>query len=283
MTAFFAISRVTFKETLRWRRAIGLLILSGSTSFMFFMAALSSRGNYEFGRNTAFDAFVGMTIGTFMNIVVPVVTLIIATSVLGDERRDNTMSFLVLRPIRRITIAGAKIFAAFVESFAMTGVGALALGLIVALRIDDYAYIVPLLVATAVATTTYAAVFVPLLRARLSPASGARLAAYAAVFVPLGYLLKRATLIGLSYVFIWENGIGAAVPAVAGISPWRIGLSAMSALAPDRFVNDLPTFATGSITPGAGGAVLKALVLIALSAGLITLILRRRDLAGGSS
>jgi ABC-2 type transport system permease protein len=260
MTAFFAISRVTFKETLRWRRAIGLLILSGSTSFMFFMAALSSRGNYEFGRNTAFDAFVGMTIGTFMNIVVPVVTLIIATSVLGDERRDNTMSFLVLRPIRRITIAGAKIFAAFVESFAMTGVGALALGLIVALRIDDYAYIVPLLVATAVAT-----------------------AAYAAVFVPLGYLLKRATLIGLSYVFIWENGIGAAVPAVAGISPWRIGLSAMSALAPDRFVNDLPTFATGSITPGAGGAVLKALVLIALSAGLITLILRRRDLAGGSS
>jgi ABC-2 type transport system permease protein len=260
MTTFLAISRVTFKETLRPRRAIGLLLLSGSTSFMFFMAALSARGNFDFSDNNAFDAFVGMTIGTFMNIVVPVVTLIIATSVLGDERRDNTMSFLVLRPISRFVIAGAKIFAAFVESFAMTGIGALALGTIVGLRINEFGYLLPLLAATAIAT-----------------------AAYSAVFVPLGYLLKRATLIGLSYVFIWENGIAAAVPAVAGISPWRIGLSAMSALAPERFVNDLPTFATGSIAPGAGGAVVKALALTLLSAGLIAAILRKSDLAGGSA
>jgi ABC-2 type transport system permease protein len=256
MTAFFAISRVTLKQTLRVRRAIGLLLLSGSSAFTYLMAVIGSRGNFDFSDDNAFQTFAGVTIGTFMNIVIPVVTLIIATSVLGDERRDNTMSFLVLRPISRFNIALAKIFAAFVESFAVSGIGALALGLIVAIRIDDFSYLVPLLVGTAVAT-----------------------AAYSAVFVPLGYLLKRATLIGLSYVFIWENGIGGAVPAVAGISPWRIGLSATTGLAPERFLTELPTFATGSLTPGAGGAVLKALVLTVVSAAMIALILRNRDLA----
>jgi hypothetical protein len=54
----------------------------------------------------------------------------------------------------------------------------------------------------------------------------------------------------------------------------------MAGLAPDRFLEDLPSFAIGSITPGAGGAALKAMVLIALSAAAVATILQRRDLAG---
>lgn len=254
MTAFIAITRVTIKQTLRPRRALGLALLSGSTAIMYLLSGLG-RGGASNDR-AAYDTFVGMTIGTFMNIVIPVVTLIIASSVLGDERRDNTMSFLVLRPVSRFTIATAKVTAAFAESFALTGLGAFAFGLVVAIRIDSFEYLLPLMIGTAVAT-----------------------AAYAAVFVPLGYLLKRATLIGLTYVFIWENGIGGAVPAVAGISPWRVGLSAMSALAPDRFLDELPSFATGTIAPGAGGAVAKAIVLVLASGAAVATILRRRDLA----
>lgn len=258
MTAFLAITRVTIKQTLRPRRALGLGLLSVSTAVMYFLSGLGSSlgSDNDFARREAFDIFIGMTIGTFMNIVVPVVTLIIATAVLGDERRDNTMSFLALRPINRITIGSAKMTAAFAECFVLTGVGALALGLISAPRIGSTAYVVPLVIGTAVAT-----------------------AAYAAVFVPLGYLLKRATLIGLTYVFIWENGIAAAVPAVASLSPWRIGISAMSALAPADFLRELPTFATGSLSPGAGGAAAKAIVLVIVSAASVALILRRRDLA----
>jgi ABC-2 type transport system permease protein len=254
MTALLAITRVTFQQTLRLRRAIGLAVLSNAAAGMYLLTSfgsrLDSRGDF------AFDTFLGMTIGVFMNIAVPVVTLIIATSVLGDERRDNTMSFLVLRPVSRFTIGAAKVLAAFAESFALTGLGAATLGLIASIRIGSFGYFVSLLVGTAVAT-----------------------AAYAAVFVPLGYLLKRATLVGLTYVFVWENGIGAAVPAVAGISPWRIGMSAMTALAPQRFVDELPGFAMGSLTPGAGGAIAKALVLTVLSAAAVSFILRRRDLA----
>jgi len=260
MTAFIAITRVTIRQTLRPRRAIGLGLLSASAAFTYLLTVLgssASRGTDQFARDQAFDIFVGMTIGTFMNIIVPVVTLIIAASVLGDERRDGTMSFLVLRPISRFMIGVSKVVAAFVESFALTGLGAAALGIVSAIRLESFDYFFPLLVGTAIAT-----------------------ASYSAVFVPLGYLLKRATLIGLTYVFIWENGIGGVVPAVAGISPWRIGISAMAGLAPDRFLEDLPDFAIGTITPGAGGAVIKAIVLIALSAAAVAAILQRRDLAG---
>jgi hypothetical protein len=166
------------------------------------------------------------------------------------------MSFLVLRPISRATIGAAKVTAAFLESFALTGIGAVGLGLVSAIEMKDWAYVMPLLVGTAIAT-----------------------AAYAAVFVPLGYLTKRATLIGLTYLFIWENGIAGAVEAVAGISPWRIGVSGMAGLAPARLAQELPSFALGSLTPGAGGAIAKALVLMALSIAALTTILLRRDLA----
>jgi hypothetical protein len=91
--------------------------------------------------------------------------------------------------------------------------------------------------------------------------------------------MKRATLVGLTYVFVWENGIGGAVPAVASLSPWRIGVSAIAGLAPDRFLEELPQFAIGSNTPGAGGAAVKAVVMLVFSAAVVASILQRRDLA----
>ncbi len=260
MSAFFAIIVVTIRQTMRLRRALGLLLLSGSTAgiYLLFMIATRNSTNARASQiDEAIEVSIGMTIGVFMNIVVPVVTLIIATSVLGDERRDNTMSFLVLRPIRRITIAGAKVVAAFLEALFINGIGAAAFGALVGIKTETFEYFVPLLVGTAIAT-----------------------AAYAALFVPLGYLLKRATLIGLTYVFVWENGIAAVVPALSSLSPWRIGASAIAGLAPDRFQELVGNeFGLGAIDPGAGGAVIKAVVLMAVCSAVMASILRRRDLA----
>ena len=118
MTAFIAITQVTVRQTLRLRRFLGLGLLSLSAGITFVLASLSPGQT----SNNAFDLFLGITVGTFMNILVPVVTLITATSVMGDERRDNTMSFLVLRPVGRATIATAKVTAAFVEAFALSGI-----------------------------------------------------------------------------------------------------------------------------------------------------------------
>jgi len=262
MTAFLAIIRVTVRQTMRFRRALGLLLLSGSTTGMYLLFMLATRGStISVQRNDSIETAIGMSLFVFMNIVVPVVTLIIATSVLGDERRENTMSFLVLRPIPRFHIGAAKIVAAFLEAFALTGIGAATFGVLVGIKVDTFGYALPLVAGTAITV-----------------------AAYSALFVPLGYLMKRATLIGLTYVFIWENGIAATLPALATLSPWRIGVSATAALAPGEFAEQIPSdFVLGSLQPGVGGALAKTLVLALLAAGFIAFILRRRDLAGGAS
>ena len=134
MTAFVAITQVTVNPTMRLRLFIGLGLLSLSAAATFVLASLSPGQT----SNNAFELFLGITVGTFMNILVPVVTLITATSVMGDERRDNTMSFLVLRPVSRVTIATAKVTADFLESFALSGLGSIGLGIVGAVEMSDW-------------------------------------------------------------------------------------------------------------------------------------------------
>ncbi len=253
MTAVLAITRMTVRQVLGLRRLIGLALLAVAPAGIFFLGSARS----DPGRIA--EGLAGAVVGAFINLVVPVITLIMASSVLGSERRDQTLSFLVLRPISRLSIAGAKLAAAFVTAFALTGFGALALGIVALVRLHDAGYVVPLLVGTAVATL-----------------------AYAAIFMPLGYITERATLIGLAYVFVWENGIAGALEGLAGLSPWRLGFSAMVDLAPASFetaIADIRSFALGTLEPGAGGSIVKVLVLGVLSVVVTGWILRRRDLA----
>lgn len=252
MTAWLTIARMTVRQVLGLRRFIGLGLLALGPAAIFFL------GSSRSGTFRATETLAGATTGVFFNLIVPVITLIMASSVLGAERRDQTLSFLVLRPISRFTIAGAKLAAAFVTAFALTGLGALALGAVAVIRIDDAGYFVALLVGAAVATL-----------------------AYAALFMPLGYLTERATLIGLAYVFVWENGIAGALEGLAGLSPWRLGFAALVALTPPDFdaaIVDIRDFALGSLQPGVGGSVVKVLVLAAVSVAVTGWILHRRDL-----
>ena len=161
----------------------------------------------------------------------------------------------MLRPISRWAIALAKLGSAFLASFALTGTGALAMGVMYGLRGDQWAYVMPMLVAAAVAT-----------------------AVYAAVFVPLGYLAERSTLLGLAYVFIWENGV-AAVTGLSSTSPWRIGYSAFYALVPEEGVRQIQDFGVPGVDGGIADALTTGLIFLALSTTVITLFLRRRDLA----
>jgi ABC-2 type transport system permease protein len=249
MTAVLAIARNTTRQLLGVKRLIGFGLLTLSPAFLFF---LSSR---NVSPSRLLDQFLGIGLGTFFIIVVPVVTLIVSASALGDERRDSTLSFIVLRPIPRWKIALAKLGSAFVASFALTGTGALAMGVMYGLRGDEWGYAVPMVVGAAIAT-----------------------AVYGAVFVPLGYLAERSTLLGLAYVFIWENGV-AAVTGLSSTSPWRIGYSAFYALVPESGVRQIEDFGVPGVDGGIADALTTGLIFLVLSATVITLFLKRRDLA----
>jgi ABC-2 type transport system permease protein len=249
MTAAMMIAQVTTRQVLGLKRLLGFGALSLLPAVVLFVSSGRQVGSGL--RNN----FLGVGLGLGYALVIPTIALIIAASALGDERRDQTLSFLVVRPISRFVVALAKLTAAFLAAFALTGPGALALAAVYGARSGDWAYVVPMVVATAIAT-----------------------AVYASIFLVLGFLTERSTLIGLAFVFIWENGIVFAVPALATTSPWRVGYSAFLGMAPPEAFNEIGE-ALGNVTPGAGGALVRALVFMVVSALVTTLILRRRDLA----
>ncbi len=242
---------MTFRQTLGWWRLVRYGAGIAAPAVIFFLVSGQLIGD------EVIETFVGISIGVFYSIALPVVSLVIAASALGDERRDATLSFIVLRPISRYVIAGSKLSGAFVAAFAYIGVGAFALALAMGLRSGDWSYVVPTLVASFIAT-----------------------AVYVLLFVPLGYLTERATLIGLAFVFIWESAIAGTIPGLAGTSPWRIGFSAFLDLAPEGTVirGDVPDFAIGDLAVSTGSSLMRLIVIAVLSVGLTSWILRRRDL-----
>lgn len=248
MTAALTITRMTTRQVLGLKRLIGFGIMSLFPSLVLFISSGRQVGE------GLLQNFLGVGLGLFFALIVPTITLVLSASALGDERRDQTLSFLVLRPIPRAAIALSKLGAAILAAFALTGPGAFALGAVYGIRSDNWSYVVPMVIGTAVAT-----------------------AVYASIFLVLGFLTERSTLLGLAFVFVWENGIVFAVTALATTSPWRLGYSAFLGLAPPEAFDEIGE-ALGNLTPGAGGAVARALVFVVLSTLVTTLILRRRDL-----
>ncbi len=249
MTAPLRIASMTTRQVLGLKRFLGLGALALLPGIVVYFSTARADDS------SRLETFAGVTVGLFLSVVVPVVSLILSASTLGDERRDQTLSFIVVRPIARTGIAAGKTVGAIAAAGTVTGIGALTLGTAMGLRHGSWAYVVPLLVGALVATI-----------------------AYAGLFTPLGYLTERATIAGLAFVFIWEGAVVGAVPGLAGTSPWRVGSSAFAGLAPDEVLPSLPDFALGSLTPGAGGSVVKALAIYAAGLALTIWILRTRDL-----
>lgn len=200
----------------------------------------------------AFQGAVEIGAGTYFALVLPVVTIVIAAGVLGNERRDLTLSFVALRPIPRAGIAGAKLMAAVAAAFALNLVGAIALGGVHAIRSGNANFLLALVAGALVATI-----------------------AYASVYVPLGFVTDRAVLIGVAYLLIFENGVAALLTGLAALSPWRVGISVFVDLADGARV-----FVDSSTAPlSLGRAILTVVIYVIVSMAVTTRLLRRRDLA----
>jgi hypothetical protein len=79
------------------------------------------------------------------------------------------------------------------------------------------------------------------------------------------------------YLFVFEGGVISALPALATISPWRIGLSVFGAVAsdPPPILDDL----IGSLTPSAITPLIATAAVFVVSVAATTVMLRQRDLA----
>lgn len=242
-----AIFTATLREILGVRRLLLFGALAAFPGFVFAVGSSDERGA------TLLRSLIDNGVNIHFSLAVPVTALILSAAALGAERRDETLSFIVVRPIPRVTIAGAKLAAAFAAASALNAGGALILTGVYWARADEPGFVLPLIAGSMIATLVYCS-----------------------VFVPLGYLSERSTLIGLAYVFVWENGVVGVLGVLGVTSPWRIGYTAFSSLAPVTLRID--DFVLSDLTPSAPTSLAEALLFAAASAALLTWILKRRDL-----
>ncbi len=253
MTAFRAMIRWSLRHILGRKRLVGLGLFGLVPAVV--MAVVGQ---------TASDAsllkeFHAGPLLTVLFGVLPITTLVLGAAALGEERRDGTLSFLLLRPTSRTSIVGAKLASVWLGSFLIVGGSVGLAALVLGVRSGHWTPFGPVLLAMAISTL-----------------------AYAAAALALGYLTGRAVLIGLAYLVILENGLALAIDGMATVSLMRIGLTAYWALLPDRTaavafseINQL----MASLAPGALGAAAKALVIAGLVVAGTAWLLRHRDVA----
>jgi ABC-2 type transport system permease protein len=248
MTPLLAIVRVTVRQLTGRTRLLGFGLLSLVPAVL--LAAVSRSANPG-----ALDLELGvLLVVPFFALVIPITNLILAGSALGEERRDRTLSFLVLRPISRLQIAAAKTLAAAAVSTGFAVVGTLALSLtwlVVGGSLDVFPSIL----------------------------MGATLACvmYSAVFVLLGNVLARSTLVGLLYVLFIEFVLVEALPRLAGASLWRISLGATLETMPAHFPARALLGALGEWVPSVGSALIVTAAITLVTVGICTVLLKRTD------
>lgn len=130
--------------------------------------------------------------GYGLSLLAPVVTLVFASSVLGDPNEDGTLVYLWLRPIHRAQIAGAAALAAFTVAAPLVVVPVTLSAVIIGAGPD--------LVGATFAATTLG------------------VAAYTGLFTWLGLRIKRALPWGLAYILLWEGFVARAGGGSATLS-----------------------------------------------------------------
>jgi ABC-2 type transport system permease protein len=248
MTPMLAIVRVTARQLTGRTRLLGFGLLSLVPAGLLAAASRSAHPG-------AIDLELGvLLVVPLFALVIPITTLILATAALGEERRDKTLSFLVLRPISRLEIAVAKTLAATAVSTGFAVLGALALSL------------------TWLAVGGSLDVFPPMVL-------GATLACvmYSAVFVLLGNLAVRSTLVGLLYVLFFESVMVDEFSRLAVASLWRISLGATLDTMPAHFPARALLASMGDWIPSLGSALIVTTAVAVTTVAICTMLLKRTD------
>lgn len=138
------------------------------------------------------SSFMSALMGNLiLSTLLPIATLILATSALGDEIDDRTMVYLVLKPVMRLRIIAEKYLAVTEATILALWLGIIATWLIIAFNdmVDSVDTLVAALVALLVGVL-----------------------AYGAVFIAVSLIVPRALMVGIIYSLIWESLLSRLIP-----------------------------------------------------------------------
>ncbi len=233
-----------YKRMMRRGRVIALLLLSAVSGLVYWLSA--------FDADPADQSALYADVVTTSGFSYAIAALIMTVATLREERDGGTLPSIYMRPISRFSIAVSSMAAAIAAA------STLAVG----------AWVATVLAATAAGADL--SFVMPGLTLFVAAAVG-----YAAVFVPLGYLVPRATLVGLGYIVVGETILGSAIEGLAHLSIWRISASVYADLAPvlGREAGEL----LGPVPPGVGGGLIKLASVLVVGMAVLVWALRRRD------
>ncbi|MEU4215583.1 ABC transporter permease [Actinoplanes sp. NPDC026623] len=149
-------------------------------------------------------------VGLGLAVVLPVVTLIVGTGVLGSEVDDGTIVHILTKPLPRRDIILAK------------------LG--VAIGVSAVTAAVPLFVAGVLADSVR-------LGLGLAAAAAVGACAYSAFFLLLSLLTRRPVLLGLLYILVWEGLLGTFVSGTRVLSIEQYVITIADRIAPTTLLD----------------------------------------------
>jgi ABC-2 type transport system permease protein len=182
---------LSVSEMLWSRRTIFMALVVGApVAISVLLRLLDALGAPVFkvnGGMMAGPAIFGLMIWVFyLRFTIPVLGVFYGTSLIADEVEDKTITYLFTRPVRRGAVLVGKFFAYM----------ACTVFVVLPSVVVVYLAIVPM-------RGSLGASFIDLLKDLILLAIG--LAAYGAVFAFIGARFKRPLLVGLIFIFGWEQ------------------------------------------------------------------------------
>ena len=231
MIAAFPIAGVTLRALLGRRRSLLMVLLAGLPVVLALLIRIS-------GETASADEILDPLI---VRTVLPLIALVFGTAALGSELEDGTAVYLMVKPVSRWRIVGAKML--------------VAAGLTVALVMP--ATVLTGLLSAGFGPTALGDTFA----FALATAVGG--IAYACAFVALSAFTTRALVVGLGYTLIWEGVLAGLLEATRFLSIRQatLGLAAGLTGEPGPETLDLGTSAVILVVVVAGAFVLGSLRL----------------------
>ena len=180
---------LSLRSVLRGKRVIAVALLPLLVGFVAVMLTVTA-GSAD--RSDAYATFGG----ELLVLVIALVGLVLGVNAFGDERDEGTLGLLLATTVPRPQIVLTK----YAAAFAVTWLACLP------------ATVGCMVLATATGLSVGTAVWSLLLTSLLAAA------AYSAVFVLLSLVLRRAILVGLAYLVLWEGLLAGATTTFRNLS-----------------------------------------------------------------
>jgi ABC-2 type transport system permease protein len=239
------IVRVTLRQLMGRRRTVLLLLLAAVPILLAGVFWAAGEADVPGFASGVLDA-VGVTL------LLPIVAVLFGTAAFGAEIEDGTVVYLLAKPISRWAIVVAKLIGAAGMTAFLTMASVFVSGAIVLAPIGEEG---------AAATRAFVA------------AMAVGSICYVSLFLVLSLFTRRALLIGLVYVLVWEGALSALLPGIANLSVRQYSLGVANAfwqMKPDE----------ARLSPST--ALPLAVILVVVALVVATWRLMRFELPGGS-